>query len=100
MAEAEGITVVKAGRFFASSKTCACCGWKHEHLTLSDRVFVCGECGHTMDRDLNAAMNLRNTVSSTEIDACGDRVSPDGNAQAVVVEAGTRQQTVPSGTFA
>lgn len=99
MAEAEGITVVKAGRFFASSKTCACCGWKHEHLTLSDRVFVCGECGHTMDRDLNAAINLRNTVSSTEIDACEDRVSPGGNAQAVVVEAGTRQQTTPSGTF-
>ena len=98
MADAEGITVVKAERYFASSKTCACCGWKHEHLTLADRVFVCGECGHTMDRDLNAAINLRNTVSSTEIDACGDRVSPGGNAQAVVVEAGTRQQTVPSGT--
>ena len=92
MAEDAGVTVLKAGRFFASSKTCACCGWKHAHLTLSDRVFVCEECGHTMDRDLNAAINLKNTVSSTEIDACGDRVSPGDIAQVVVGETGTWQQ--------
>lgn len=98
MAKDAGITVVKAGRFFASSKTCACCGWKNERLSLSDRVFVCGECGHTMDRDLNAAINLRNTVSSTEIHACGDRVSP-GDAQAVVVEAGIWHQTSRNGMF-
>jgi putative transposase len=99
MAEDAGVTVVKAGRFFASSKRCACCGWKHEHLTLADRVFVCQACGHTQDRDLNAAINLRNTVSSTGIDACGDRVSPGGNVQAVVAEAGIRPQTSRTATF-
>lgn len=99
MAEDAGVTVLKARRFFASSKTCACCGWKHERLTLSDRVFVCEACGHTMDRDLNAAINLRNTVSSTEINACGDRVSPGVIAQAVVAEAGTWQQTAPREMF-
>lgn len=76
MAEDAGIEVVRAGRFFASSRLCACCGWKNENLTLSDRTFVCGDCGHTTDRDLNAAINLRNTVSSTGIYAYGDCVSP------------------------
>jgi putative transposase len=58
MTEDVGVTVVKAGRFFARSKTGACCGWKNARLPLSDRVFVCEACGHTMDSDLNAALNL------------------------------------------
>jgi putative transposase len=84
-----GIQVVRAGRFFASSRTCSRCGWKHESLTLADRTFVCPDCGLALDRDLNAALNLRNTVSLTGIYACGDRVSPASNGQAVVAEAGT-----------
>jgi putative transposase len=102
MAEEIGIKVVKAGRFFASSKTCACCGWKREDLTLSDRIFICGDCGHTMDRDLNAAINLKNTVSSTGINACRDRVSPrasNGGIEAVVGEAGILSQMSTSGIF-
>jgi hypothetical protein len=42
-----------------------------------------------MDRDLNAAIHLEQTVSSTGIDTCEDRVSPDDIPQAVVGEAGT-----------
>ena len=91
MAADAGIEVRKAGRFFASSKLCACCGWKKENLTLSDRTFICDDCGHTMDRDLNAAINLKNTVSSTGIYACGDRVRPE-SIQAMVVEAGILSQ--------
>lgn len=91
MAADAGIEVRKAGRFFASSKLCACCGWKKENLTLSDRTFVCDDCGHTMDRDLNAAINLKNTVSSTGINAYGDRVSP-GKIQAVIGEVGILSQ--------
>jgi putative transposase len=91
MAADAGIEVRKAGRFFASSKLCACCGWKKEDLTLSDRTFICNDCGHTMDRDLNAAINLKNTVSSTEIYAYGDRVSP-GKIQAVIAEVGILSQ--------
>lgn len=90
MADDAGIEVRKVGRFFASSKLCACCGWKKEDLTLSDRTFVCADCGHTMNRDLNAAINLRNTVGSTGIHAYGDRVSP-GKIQAMVNEVGTNQ---------
>lgn len=99
MASNAGIEIVKAGRFFASSRLCACCGWKNEELTLSDRVFVCADCGHTMDRDLNAAINLKNTVSSTGINAYGDRVSPDSIAnQAVIVEVGIVSQLPLDGT--
>lgn len=53
-----GKEVVKVDRWFASSKTCSCCGWKNDQLTLSDRVFCCPLCGLEKDRDLNAAENI------------------------------------------
>lgn len=53
-----GKTVVKVDRWFASSKTCSCCGWKNENLTLSDRTFECLACGLKKDRDLNASENI------------------------------------------
>jgi putative transposase len=90
MAEDVGIQVIKANRFFASSKTCSCCGWKNDNLTLADRTFVCEQCGSVLDRDLNAALNLRNTVSVTGIYACEDYVRP-GSIQAVIAETGTLQ---------
>lgn len=52
-----GCTVIVAPRFFASSKTCSACGERKPMLLLSERTFKCA-CGNTMDRDLNAAMNL------------------------------------------
>lgn len=53
-----GCVVILAGRFYPSSKTCSACGGVKTDLTLADRKFTCTDCGHTMDRDLNAAMNL------------------------------------------
>lgn len=58
-AEALGLVVVKADRFFASSKTCSACGNVKEDLTLADRMYHCEACGVTLDRDVNAAMNLK-----------------------------------------
>lgn len=55
-----GITVVKADRFYASSKTCSKCGYIKKDLKLKDRVFKCPCCGNTIDRDLNASINLAN----------------------------------------
>ena len=52
--------VVKVDRYFPSSKTCSNCGNVKENLTLSDRSYQCHSCGFTIDRDLNAAINLRN----------------------------------------
>lgn len=54
-----GIEFVEADKWFPSSKTCSCCGQIKSDLKLKDRVFVC-QCGFTMDRDLNAAINLAN----------------------------------------
>ena len=54
----QGIDVLVADRWYASSKTCSRCGEKYDGLTLSDRTFECGNCGLVIDRDLNAAMNL------------------------------------------
>jgi putative transposase len=53
-----GKEVIKIERWFASSKTCSCCGWKNEHLTLSDRTFICKACGFEINRDSNASKNI------------------------------------------
>ena len=47
-----------ANKFFASSKICSVCGNKKKDLKLSDRIYHCDECGITLDRDVNAAINL------------------------------------------
>ncbi|MCJ0573069.1 transposase, partial [Enterococcus cecorum] len=54
-----GIAFVEADRWYPSSKTCSHCGKIKKNLKLSDRVFYC-ECGFTLDRDLNASVNLAN----------------------------------------
>ena len=43
-----------------TSRTCSRCGWVQEDLKLSDRIFHCNACGLDIDRDLNAAINIRN----------------------------------------
>ena len=65
-----GGIIVRADRFFPSSKACSSCGLVREKLLLSERIFRC-ECGNEIDRDINAAINLRNlAVSSTVETAC------------------------------
>ena len=51
-------------RFYPSSKTCSKCGRIKENLALKDRRFEC-QCGHELDRDLNAAMNILAVGAST-----------------------------------
>ena len=46
-------------RFYPSSKTCSQCGKVKKDLKLSDRIYKC-DCGFTIDRDLNASINLKN----------------------------------------
>ena len=66
-AEVFGIPVEEASQFYASSKTCSNCGHKKETLTLSDRHYQCSACGISIDRDQNAAINLKNlAVGHTE----------------------------------
>ena len=53
-----GIELRVADRFYPSSKTCHHCGSVRNNLKLSDRIYRC-ECGYVADRDLNAALNLK-----------------------------------------
>ncbi len=57
-ADRRGIPIAEAPQFFASSKTCSHCGHKKAELDLSERTYHCHECGISIDRDLNAAINL------------------------------------------
>lgn len=52
------IPVIIADRFFPSSKLCSCCGNIKKDLKLSDRIYKC-ECGNVIDRDYQAALNLK-----------------------------------------
>ena len=92
----KGKYLVKIPKFFPSSKRCSKCGYVNKGLTLSERIWICPECGTLHDRDINAAVNIReegirlfknghkDTVGTTETDsirkdtvyAQGDRVRP------------------------
>ena len=56
--EFNGIKFVEADKWYPSSKTCSNCGHIKKVLKLSERTYICEECGSVIDRDLNAAINL------------------------------------------
>jgi putative transposase len=97
-----GSKLIKASRWFASSRTCSDCGLIKESLPLAIRVFVCSACGLTIDRDLNAAKNLARwpqvagSAPETQ-NACRGNVRP-GSRRADPDEAGTEQPIVASGS--
>jgi len=99
-AEWYGSRVIIADRFYPSSKTCSACGFIRSDLRLSDRIFICPHCGFTMDRDVNAAINLRHyglatlngpTARSAGSHACGDP-SGGGTAKAGLRATGRRSR--------
>ena len=55
-----GIELRIVDRWYPSSKTCSMCGSIKKDLKLSDRAYVCSECGCAIDRDKNASINLAN----------------------------------------
>ena len=64
-----GAELVVIDRFFPSSKTCSNCGHVQD-MPLHLRTYDCPECGRSIDRDLNASINLRDAVGLT-VNACG-----------------------------
>jgi putative transposase len=57
---AENKNLVIIDKWFPSSKTCIECGYVHHSLTLSDRIYICPVCGNIIDRDYQAANNIKN----------------------------------------
>jgi len=55
----QGKVLIKIDKWFPSSKTCSSCKTINKELTLSDRTYICN-CGCIMDRDINAAINIKN----------------------------------------
>jgi putative transposase len=73
-----GTHLIIADRWYPSSRLCSICGWKNEALTLSDRRWVCAECGAHHDRDLNAALNLKRLATATALPVASQ--TSDGGA--------------------
>jgi putative transposase len=75
----EGKQIIFIDRFYPSSKLCSDCGYKKDDLQLSDREWVCPECGVIHDRDINAAVNILNEgkriigLSSPEFKRVGEQ---------------------------
>ena len=61
-----GVAFEKVDRWFPSTKTCSGCGVKRPNMTLKERTFVCQACTFKADRDLNAAINLKDAASTAE----------------------------------
>jgi len=80
--------IVLADRWFPSSKTCSQCGCIKESLLLSERTYTCEQCGMSLDRDLNAALNLK--ALGLRVLACGLESSGSalGASETNQVEAG------------
>ena len=57
----------KIGQWTATTKPCSDCGYRNKNVSLSDREWTCPECGSHHDRDINAAINIR----QAGLDACG-----------------------------
>ena len=72
-----GGPLVRIGRFYPSSTTCSVCDGKNASLRLAERFWVCATCGVTHDRDINAAVNIRNQ-GILQLKAAGLSVSAHG----------------------
>ena len=83
-----GKKVIKIGRFEPSTQICSRCGHRHK-MKLDERICICPECGLEIDRDVNAAINIRNfalrdllknTDATSGMNACGVEGSGSSDA--------------------
>lgn len=94
-AQRGGVTVA-ADRWYPSSRTCSICGHKLETLPLSVREGTYPECSAVHDRELNAAINLKNMAVSSTVSACGEESSGLGRklkAKTGLNETGIQHKT-------
>lgn len=82
-----GKNIIKIDRWFASSKICSNCGNKLDQLDLSIRKWTCSNCHSTHDRDINAAINIKNMGLQS---AMGSRKVP---VEMCSIEQSAKQET-------
>ena len=87
--------IINIDRFFPSSKTCSDCGYINKELKLSDREWVCPDCGVIHDRDNNAAINIENEglkiylkLYKNKIPICDGKLTPLESSQKTLNELG------------
>jgi putative transposase len=80
-------------RYFPSSKMCSCCGNIKKDLKLSQRVYECENCGLSLGRDLNAAINIRNEAESSYASVCGEFNKTDNHVSDSVKQKSKQQNT-------
>jgi len=97
-----GGMIVVADRWYPSSKTCSVCSHKLETLPLSVREWNCPECGSIHDRDINAAINLKNLAVSSTVSACGEEGSGSGRKTGTKPASAKQESSskLPMGSFA
>jgi putative transposase len=97
-----GKQYIEVDRWFPSSKTCHVCLNQVDNLTLDMREWTCKRCGTHHDRDVNAAINIRNEALriislGTSESACRGNVSRSGKTSvllgAIPVETGSQHRT-------
>lgn len=88
-----GKNILKIGRFEASSKVCHVCEHKVEHLPLSVRHWDCPVCGTVLDRDINAARNIKRIAYA---DALGHSVCVKSSPETIPFSVGVLAKGVES----
>jgi len=92
-----GGIVVKAPRFYPSSKMCSTCGYTLDNLPLSVREWDCPACLTHHDRDQNAGENLRDYAVSSTVPACGEGSSGRSSATSVKLPSAKQEPNATIG---
>jgi putative transposase len=92
-----GKKVVVIDRWFPSTKLCSRCHYLLDKLPLSERTWVCPGCQTAHQRDINAAINIRNLAASSAVSACGEEGS--GSDCKILVKPASMKQEVNTNSY-
>lgn len=90
-----GKNILRIGRFQPSSKTCNHCGYINKELTLKDREWTCSKCGTLLNRDINAAINIKNFALKNHLST--EHTLKNQNELPTLVGVLTSEANLPSG---
>jgi len=93
-----GGRIAVADRWYPSSKLCSVCRSYTEKLTLGTRQWTCSSCGSKHNRDVNAAINLKNLAVSSTVSACGEE-GAGSDLMTVVKPASMKQEISAIATY-